>query len=163
MKILKYETNYKRNLFLHKYNFIHVQSYSEKIENDVINIYLNLTFQTFFGFGGAFTESSGYAYSQLPQNKKDDFINEYFSKSGLNYSFGRLPIGSSDFSLESYSYSTQDDLKDFSIEHDQKYILPLVKAATKVNDNITFLASPWSPPAFMKSNKKLISRWKTFE
>lgn len=163
MKILKFETNYKRNLFLHKYNFIHVHSYSEKIENNVINIYSDITFQTFLGFGGAFTESSGYAYYQLPQNKKDGFINDYFSKSGLNYSFGRLPIGSSDFSLESYSYSTQNDLKDFSIEHDQKYILPLVKAAIKVNNNITFLASPWSPPAFMKSNKKLISRWKTFE
>ncbi len=163
MKILKYETNYKRNLFLNKYNFIHVHSYSEKIENNVINIYPNLTFQTFLGFGGAFTESSGFTFSQLNQNKKNDFINDYFSKSGLNYTFGRLPIGSSDFSLESYSYSTQNDLKDFSIEHDEKYILPLVKAATKVNDNITFLASPWSPPAFMKSNKKLTSRRKTFK
>lgn len=161
MKIFKYETNYKRNLFLHKYNFIHVHSYSEKIENNVINIYPNLTFQTFLGFGGAFTESSGFAFSQLNQNKKDNFIKDYFSKSGLNYSFGRLPIGSCDFSLESYSYSTQNDLNDFSIDHDQNYILPLVKDAIKANNNITFLASPWSPPAFMKSNKKLTSRWKT--
>lgn len=163
MKILKFETNYKRNMFLHKYYFINVHSYSEKIENNVINIYPNITFQTFLGFGGAFTESSGFAYSQLPQNKKADFLNDYFSKSALNYSFGRLPIGSSDFSLEPYSYSTQDDLKDFSIEHDQKYILPLVEAAIKVNKNITFLASPWSPPAFVKSNKKLTSRRKAFE
>ena len=161
MKIFKYETNYKRNLFLHKYNFIHVHSYSEKIENNVINIYPNLTFQTFLGFGGAFTESSGFAFSQLNQNKKDNFIKDYFSKSGLNYSFGRLPIGSCDFSLESYSYSTQNDLNDFSIDHDQNYILPLVKDAIKANNNITFLASPWSPPAFIKKKKKLTSRWKT--
>ena len=163
MKIFKYETNYKRNLFLHKYNFIYVHTYSEKIENNVINIYPNITYKTFLGFGGAFTESSGYTYSQLLQNKKDYFINDYFSKSGLNYSFGRLPIGSCDFSLESYSYSTQNDLNDFSIDHDQKYILPLVKDAIKVNNNITFLASPWSPPAFMKSNKKLISGRKAFK
>jgi len=162
MKIFKYETNYKRNLFLHKYNFIRVHSYSEKIENNVINIYPNITYQNFFGFGGAFTESAGFAYSKLSQNKKDDFLNDYFSTSGLNYSFGRLPIGSSDFSLESYSYSAQDNLKDFSTEHDKKYILPLVKAAIKANNNITFISSPWSPPAFMKSNKKLTSRWKTF-
>lgn len=162
MKIFKYETNYKRNLFLHKYNFIRVHSYSEKIENNVINIYPNITYQNFFGFGGAFTESAGFAYSKLSQNKKDDFLKDYFSTSGLNYSFGRLPIGSSDFSLESYSYSAQDNLKDFSIEHDKKYILPLVKAAIKANNNITFISSPWSPPAFMKSNKKLTSRRKTF-
>lgn len=162
MKIFKYETNYKRNLFLHKYNFIRVHSYSEKIENNVINIYPNITYQNFFGFGGAFTESAGFAYSKLSQNKKDDFLNDYFSTSGLNYSFGRLPIGSSDFSLESYSYSAQDNLKDFSIEHDKKYIIPLVKAAIKANNNITFISSPWSPPAFMKSNKKLTSRRKTF-
>ena len=162
MKILKYETNYKRNLFLHKYNFIRVHSYSEKIENNVINIYPNITYQNFFGFGGALTESAGFAYSKLSQNKKDDFLNDYFSTSGLNYSFGRLPIGSSDFSLESYSYSAQDNLKDFSIEHDKKYIIPLVKAAIKANNNITFISSPWSPPAFMKSNKKLTSRRKTF-
>ena len=161
MKIFKYETNYKRNLFLHKYNFIHVHSYSEKIENNVINIYPNLTFQTFLGFGGAFTESSGFAFSQLNQNKKDNFIKDYFSKSGLNYSFGRLPIGSCDFSLESYSYSTQNDLNDFSIDHDQNYILPLVKDAIKANNNITFLYSSWSLPAFMKSNQKLTSRWTT--
>lgn len=163
MKILKFETNYKRNMFLHKYNFIHVHSYSERIENDVINIYPNICFQTFLGFGGAFTESSGYAYSNLPENKKQDFINDYFTSSGINYSWGRLPIGSSDFSLKSFSYSRKNDLSDFSIEADEKYILPLVKAAMHVNNNITFLASPWSPPAFMKSNRKLTSRRETFE
>lgn len=155
MKILKFETNYKRNLFLHKYNYIKVQTYSESIENNVINIYPDINFQTFLGFGGAFTESSGFAYSQLPEIKKEEFINAYFGNNGLNYTFGRLPIGSCDFSLKSYSY--QKDLQDFTIEPDKKYILPLIKAAMKINNNITFLASPWSPPAFMKSNHSLFS------
>ena len=163
MRILKVETNYKRTLFLHKYNYIKIQNYHELIENNVINVYPDISFQTFLGFGGAFTESSGFAYSKLSQIEKENFINDYFGKNGLNYSFGRLPIGSSDFSLESYSYSNQQDLKDFSITNDEKYILPLVKSAIKVNNNIIFLASPWSPPAFMKSNKKLTSRRKTFE
>ena len=156
MKILKLETNYNRNLFFYKYDFINSQTYSEKIENDVINIYPDINFQTFLGFGGAFTESSGFAYDKLPENRKNDFLKDYFSKDGLNYSFGRLPIGSCDFSLNSYSYSYKKDLSDFSIEPDGKYILPLINAAQKEN-NITFIASPWSPPAFMKSNHSLFS------
>lgn len=156
MRILKMETNYNRNLFFHKYDFIKVETYSESIENDVINIYPDINFQTFLGFGGAFTESSGFAYSKLPKDKKEAFIDDYFSSKGINYYFGRLPIGSSDFSLESYSYSNQKDLKDFSINPDKKYILPLVEAAKKLNNSISFLASPWSPPSFMKSNKSLL-------
>ena len=137
MRILKVETNYRRNLFFHKYNYIKLQSYSEKIENDIINIYPDISFQTFLGFGGAFTESAGFSYKELPENKKEEFLNDYFSNDGLNYSFGRLPIGSCDFSLSSYSYSNQPNLEDFSIEHDKKYILPLVKSAMKVNKNIS--------------------------
>lgn len=156
MKIIKVETNYKRNLFFHKNNYIKVKNYSESIESNVINIYPDINYQTFLGFGGAFTESSGLVYSQLSEIKKEDFINAYFGNSGLNYTFGRLPIGSCDFSLKSYSYSNQKDLRDFSIEADKKFILPLIKAAMKINNNITFLSSPWSPPAFMKSNNSLL-------
>ena len=156
MKIVKVETNYKRNLFLSKYNYIKTKNYSEKIENDIINVYPNITFQTFLGFGGAFTESSGFCFDQLPEEKKIRFIDDYFSDSGLNYTFGRLPIGSSDFSLKSYSYSSKKDLSDFSIEQDKRYIFPLIKAIINIKNDINFLASPWSPPAFMKSNKSLI-------
>ena len=73
----------------------------------------------------------------------------------MNYNFCRLSIGSSDFSLKSYSYSNASDLSDFSISEDKKYIIPIIKEAKKRNNKLKFLASCWSPPAFMKNNNNL--------
>lgn len=154
MEVTKFETNYKRNLFFSK-SIIKPKSYQEKIENQVINIYPEITYQTILGFGGAFTESTGIALKQLPIEKQNQALNDYFSKDGLNYSIGRLPIGSCDFSPKSYSYSYKEDLSDFSIEKDNQYILPIVNSALKINPNIKFLSSPWSPPKFMKTNRML--------
>ena len=153
MKIKKYETNFKRNLFWHE-SIINSKPYSEKIESKVINIYPEITYQSIIGFGGAFTESAGFAYSKLNQEKKEELINAYFSSNGLNYSMGRLPIGSSDFSLSSYSYSKKSDLSDFTIQRDKEYLLPFLNDVIS-QKTLKLLASPWSPPAFMKSNKML--------
>lgn len=155
MEITKIETNYKRNLFFSE-SKIKSKPYSEKIENQIINIYPEIKYQTFLGFGGAFTEATGVALKELPENKQKQVITSYFSPNEFNYSLCRLPIGSSDFSPKSYSYSTKHDLSDFTIAQDLKYIIPVVKQALKENSNIKFLASPWSPPKFMKSNKMLV-------
>ena len=155
MEIYKYETNYKRNLFFNK-----TKVTSKKIlknpEYQVINIYPEIKYQDFIGFGGAFTQSSGINFSKLSNEKKDSLIKDYFSKDGLDYSLGRLTIGSSDFSDKSYSYSKKSDLSDFSIDEDKNYIIPLIKKAIDTKNNLKFLASPWSPPKFMKSNKMLV-------
>lgn len=155
MEIKKIETNYKRKLFFYE-SKVNSRKYSEKYENQIINIYPEITYQSIIGFGGAFTESTGFALKSLPIEKQVNLLNEYFSKSGLNYSIGRLPIGSSDFSLKSYSYSNKADLSDFCIEKDKEYIISTVKSALKINPNLKFLASIWSPPKFMKSNKMLV-------
>ena len=155
MEFYKYETNYKRNLFFNK-----TKVTSKKIlknpEYQVINIYPEIKYQDFIGFGGAFTQSSGINFSKLSDEKKDSLIKDYFSKDGLDYSLGRLTIGSSDFSDKSYSYSKKSDLSDFSIDEDKNYIIPLIKKAIDTKKDLKFLASPWSPPKFMKSNKMLV-------
>lgn len=155
MIVTKIETNIKRNLFLHKTENLQFSTITEVLKNNIISLDISKTFQSFLGFGGAFTESTGYALSTISDYNYNKIMDEYFSKNGLNYSFGRLPIGSCDFSLKSYSYSYKDDLSDFSIEKDLKYIVPSIKAAQQRNQYIKFIASPWSPPAFMKNNKKL--------
>ena len=126
------------------------------MENEVINIYPEIEYQTILGFGGAFTQSSGYNYLKLRDEEKKSLLNDYFSIDGLNYNMGRLPIGSCDFSPEKYSYSYREDLSDFSIEKDKQYILPMLFDAKRIKDDIKFVSSPWSPPVFMKDNKKLI-------
>lgn len=155
MIITKIETNLKRKLHLSKTENIPLSPTLKLIENNVIKINSKQSFQTILGFGGAFTESTGYALSTINKEEYNKIIDEYFSKNGLNYTFCRLPIGSSDFSLNSYSYSYKNDLSDFSIKRDMKYIIPAIKSAQNRNKNIKFISSPWSPPAFMKDNKNL--------
>ena len=155
MQIIKIETNSKRNLFFCK-SEVKSKQYSPKLEKQIINIYPEIKYQEIIGFGGAFTEASGVAFSSLNENMKKNLINDYFSTNGLNYTICRLPIGSSDFSIKSYSYSNKNDLSDFSIEKDKTYIIPFIKKAQEANLDLRFLSSPWSPPKFMKSNKMLI-------
>lgn len=151
MKITKIETNYKRKLFWSTTN-ISSKSYSENIENQVINIYPQITYNKLIGFGASLTEATGYALSETNLSTYNEILSEYFSKNGFTYNLCRLPIGSCDFSKSSYAYSKKEDLSDFSIEDDKKYIIPIIKKALEINPNLKFLASPWSPPKFMKTN-----------
>lgn len=155
MEIKKFETNYKRKMFFHQ-SKSSSKKYTEKLENQIINIYPEITYQTILGFGGAFTEATGYSIKKLSLEKQKQLIKDYFSSAGNNYNFCRLPIGSTDFSPKSYSYSSKNDLSDFSVKTDENFIIPIVKSAQAENPNLVFLSSPWSPPKFMKSNKMLV-------
>lgn len=155
MKIKKIETNIKRKYLLHQTENISISPIHNLIENNKIYINSTYNYQTILGFGGAITESTGYALKKVNNEISNNIIEEYFSTKGLNYTLCRIPIGSSDFSTESYSYSYQKDLLDFTIERDDKYIIPVIKLAQKQNKNIQFFSSPWSPPAFMKDNNNL--------
>ena len=111
------------------------------------------------GFGGAFTESSSSIYKSLNPAKKEEIIEAYFGRTGNQYNMGRTHINSCDFSLENYAHcETPGDinLSTFSIERDKKMIIPFIKDAIKQSlNNIKILASPWSPPAWMKTNKEM--------
>lgn len=123
----------------------------EKIEKNNIKIDTNVKYQTHKGFGGALTESSAYVYSLLSSEQKEEFINAVFGKDGLNYNMARLTIGSCDFSLASYDYIIDQNLDTFNLEHEKKYLFPLLFRILKMRD-MTFMASSWTPLAFMKDN-----------
>lgn len=125
-----------------------VKESNKKIDN-VIEIKLNNEITNFFGFGSAITESSAYNYQNLSKDNKIKFINDYYSKNGLNYNFGRISIGSNDFSLNSFSYAKKRDLSDFNVNHDKKYVIPFLKDILNIKD-ISLIASPWSPPVMFK-------------
>ncbi len=112
------------------------------------------TYQKIIGFGGAFTDAACSIFNILNEKQKKDVINAYFSSEGLNYNLGRLTIGSCDFARYSYTYSSKPDLSDYSISRDIKEILPFVNEAKKIND-LTFMASPWSPPIMFKTTDSL--------
>ena len=44
----------------------------------------------------------------------------------------------------------------FSLEEDRKYVIPVMKDILQVLPHIKILASPWSPPAWMKTNNSSI-------
>ena len=82
----------------------------------------------------------------------------YFSEDGLRYNMARLPMGSCDFSLENYNYDSvagDKDLDHFSIDHDKDLIIPFIQSAMAAlkkwtNQSLDIVASPWSPPGWMK-------------
>ncbi len=118
------------------------------------------TFQSFLGIGGAITDASAETFAKLPEDKKQEFIEAYYSKTkGIGYTLARTNINSCDFSSASYTYIAEGDkeLKTFSIDHDKRYRIPLIKEARKaIGSDFVLYASPWSPPAFMKDNKSML-------
>jgi glucosylceramidase len=119
------------------------------------------TFQEIVGIGGALTDASAETFYKLPADKQQEIMTAYFDpQKGIGYSLCRTHINSCDFSSASYAYTeTADDtlLADFSIEKDKKFRIPFIKEAMKTSGNqITFFASPWSPPAWMKSNNHML-------
>ncbi|MDE5700111.1 MAG: hypothetical protein K2I96_22335 [Lachnospiraceae bacterium] len=127
-------------------------------EMQQVHVYPEVSYQKILGIGGAITEAAAYTYSRMSQEKQQQLLDLYFGNSNNNYNFCRLHIQSCDFALGNYAYVTdaQDmELNSFSIDRDRKYIIPLVRAALDKNKHISFLASPWSPPACMKSNRDM--------
>ena len=127
-------------------------------EMRLIKVYPQCKHQSVIGFGGALTESSAYVFSKMPPKSQEQFLNLYFGKGGNDYSFCRLVIQSCDFSLSSRSYldsGSDSELSSFSIDEDRRYVIPLIHAALRKNPDIAFLASPWSPPAWAKTNRNM--------
>ncbi len=156
----------KLKVYENVYNINKIETYEDekdfntdkKIENNLINLYPDVEFQTFKGFGGALTEASGYVFSKLSYENKKLLVKKYFSEEGLNYNNVRMHLDSCDFALGNYS-AVEDEkdtkLETFSLERDEKYILPLFDFIKKeTGKDLEVLISPWSPPAFMKSNKE---------
>jgi glucosylceramidase len=90
------------------------------------------SFQEVFGFGGAITDAAAETYAKLTPAQQQAFLTAYFDpKKGLGYSVLRTTIHSSDFSSGSYTYVKDNDraLASFSIEHDMRYRVPLLRQA----------------------------------
>ena len=117
------------------------------------------TRQEILGFGGAFTEAAASVYDKLDTEKKEEIIKAYFGEQGNGYSMARTHINSCDFSLGNYSYCDtpgDTELNYFSISRDKELLIPFVQdAMDHANTPIHILASPWSPPAWMKTNGQM--------
>src|SRR6478735_1388414 len=121
----------------------------------------SLRYQTMDGVGASITDSSASVLMELSPSARDATMRDLFGTDGL--SFLRQPVGSSDFvDGPHYTYDdvapggTDYDLSEFSIAHDEAQILPLVRQALALNPSLKVMATPWSPPAWMKTNDSLV-------
>ncbi len=117
-------------------------------------------FQEFLGFGGAFTEASAVTLAKMPSHQRQAILSAYFSPdTGNAYTLCRTHINSCDFALGNYAYTEVDgdvSLEHFSIERDRQTLIPLIRDAMQLSgDQLKLFASPWSPPAWMKTNGKM--------
>ncbi|EHR69848.1 O-glycosyl hydrolase [Burkholderiales bacterium JOSHI_001] len=117
-------------------------------------------FQSHLGFGGAFTEAAATVWQDLPETAREQLLRDYFDPvQGHGYTLGRVHINSCDFALGHYAHVEQADdfaLASFSIERDRCALLPFIHAAQRVVGRpLQLLASPWSPPAWMKTNGRM--------
>jgi glucosylceramidase len=119
------------------------------------------TYQRMDGFGASITDSSASVLYRLDKRTRDATMADLFRTDGL--SFLRQPMGASDFvDGPQYTYDdvpagqTDYGLRHFSIAHDERQILPLLREARALNPRLKVIATPWSPPAWMKTNQSLI-------
>ncbi len=116
-------------------------------------------YQSIDGFGAAFTDSAAYLLMEVePSSTLSGTLSDLFTLNGngIGLSFMRIPMGASDLALSVYSFDdmpagqTDLTLSNFSIAHDQTYILPLIMQAKTLNPQMKLMANPWSPPGWMK-------------
>jgi len=122
------------------------------------------TFQTIDGFGYTLTGASAYLINHMSTATRDVLLRELFANdsSSISISYLRVSIGSSDLNTSVFSYDdmpagqTDVNLQNFSLAPDQTDLIPVLKLILAINPNIKILGSPWSPPAWMKSNGSTI-------
>jgi glucosylceramidase len=134
--------------------------------NNSINIELDSskTFQTIDGFGYTLTGSSCLLINQLEPTAKAILLQELFGNeaNSISISYLRVSIGASDLDKETFSYNdlpfgkTDMSLENFSLNTSKRDLIPLLKEILAINPKIKIIATPWSPPVWMKDNGSTI-------
>lgn len=121
-------------------------------------------YQTIDGFGASLTDSSAWLlWNKLGEAQRKETLEKLFDlQKGIGLSMLRQPMGASDFALVDYSYDdlpaggTDPELRKFSIARDQQYIVPILKEILAISPEVKVIASPWSPPGWMKTSQSMI-------
>jgi glucosylceramidase len=130
----------------------------------VIKIDDSKTFQSIDGFGYTLTEASAVMINRLLPQTKEKLLQELFGRANesIAISYLRIGMGATDLSTRVYSYNdllpgeTDPELKRFSLAQDTADLIPLLKRILQINPAIRIMATPWSPPVWMKDNNSTI-------
>lgn len=129
-----------------------------------INVDDKNTYQEMDGFGMALTGGSAYLINTLPSQTRNALLKELFLQddNSIGISYLRISIGSSDLDAAVFSYDdlpdgkTDVNLTNFNLRPDKADLIPLLKLILKLNPKIKIMASPWSAPVWMKTNKNSV-------
>lgn len=122
-------------------------------------------YQTIEGFGASLTDSAAWLLAtKISVEQRREWLERLFDpEKGIGLNLLRQPMGSSDFAVEEdYTYddmpagSTDPQLAHFSIDKDQRYIIPVLREILAVNPKIKVVGTPWSAPAWMKTSQSLV-------
>lgn len=147
----------------------------DALQNDggvVINVDLNTKYQTVEGWGAAMTESSAVNLEKMPEDVRNAVMTALFDENnGIGLNILRVPIGISDFSVDStrdYVDDNDETLNSFNIDYDKQHIIPFIKQAMELadcGDDFKVFSCSWTAPLWMKtipefhsSNKSTLKR-----
>lgn len=156
-------TNGAKNTFLQKQTGI-------LTFGSTYNVYPNIevdatqTYQTIDGFGFTLTGGSAQSINKLNSQKRKELLQELFGKNdnAIAISYLRISIGASDLNATPFTYNdlpagqTDVSLDQFSLNPDINDVIPMLKEILAINPQIKILATPWSPPTWMKDNNNFI-------
>lgn len=124
----------------------------------------SIVYQEIDGYGAALTGSSAYLMNRkLSAQARQELLKKLFDpENGIGISYVRLTMGASDFSLSDFSYNdmppgrTDFELEHFSLSQDLDDVVPVMKEILAIAPDLKIMGSPWSPPAWMKTNGSMI-------
>ncbi len=117
-------------------------------------------FQSIVGFGFALTGGSAQLLTRMSRQSRAAILKDLFATGGksIGVSYLRVSIGASDMNDRVFSYDdlpagqTDLNLAHFTLAHDEADVIPVLKEILTINPQIRILGSPWSAPAWMKTN-----------
>ncbi|HSO85784.1 MAG TPA: hypothetical protein VLQ91_04480, partial [Draconibacterium sp.] len=125
-----------------------------------IEVNADKIFQEMDGFGFTLTGGSAFHINNMSAAKRHELLTELFAfdKENIGISYLRISLGASDLDAEVFSYNdlpegeTDVNMERFSLAPDKKFLIPVLQEILAINPEIKILASPWSPPTWMKTN-----------
>jgi glucosylceramidase len=127
----------------------------------VIKVNPGVHYQRIIGFGAAMTDSSAWLlHDELSPRQRRNALRALFAPDGLHLDYVRIPMGASDYTVNGVPYTYDDTAKGrpdprlarFSVAHDEAYIIPELRSILRLNPRVFTVASPWTPPPWMKAN-----------
>ena len=127
-----------------------------------ISLYPDSTYQSMDGFGFTLSQGSATHFLAMSDSARKAALQELFGdgEKDIRISYLRLSVAASDLNAFPFSYNdlkdpkgTDPTLSQFSLSYDTLDVLPLLAQILEINPKVTLMASPWSPPTWMKDNR----------